>query len=169
MRARRAIASVALAAAMVLVAAAWSARTPNVRHASVQLRHGSLAIVVDVWRDASTGELAFRMRGADDLALLRGRTIFGVIEGRLGDVTVYSHLRDAWKVIRERYGLTAARTNAVLAAGETVRRPALLAVPKPDPDEYTLSLDFGTDIAALRHAARFAVPSPGRRLDGRVL
>jgi hypothetical protein len=128
-----------------------------------------IPVIVDVWSDPSTGELAFQFHGDRDVDLLRGKTIFGVIEGRLADETVYQHLVDAWRILHERYLLTPARTLAALRAGETVARPALMRVPKPDPLEFTYSRDFGTDLAALRRAARFSVPSPGLRLDGRVL
>lgn len=172
MRAKRTAVGVVLAAAMAFVAAGWGASSPSVRHASVRLEHpgpGGLPLVVDVWRDAADGELAFRLRGGGDVSLLRGRTIFDVVDGRLGDVTVYSRLRRAWNIIDARFGVTAARTSAALAAGETVARPALMTVPKPDPYEYTFSRDFGANLAALRRAVRFAVPSPGPRLDGRAL
>jgi hypothetical protein len=169
-RAKQVGAAVAIAAA-VLVGAGWRTASATVRHASVRLGHtpAGLPIVVDVWRDASNSELAFRIRGDSDRSLLRGRTLFDVIEGQLADTTVYRHAAEAWIIVHARFGVTAARAEAALAAGETVARPAVMTVPKPDPAEYTFSRDFGTDIAALRHAARFAVPSPGRRLDGHVL
>ena len=171
MRAWRVIASVALVVT-VLVAAGWSVRTQGVRHASVRLGNvgpGGIPLVVDVWSDTSTGELAFQVRGGTDVSLLRGRTIFGVTDGRLGDETVYQSVRDAWRIVHERYGLTAAQATAALAAGETIARPALMTVPKRDPYEYTFTRDFGTNMGALRRAARFALPSPGPRLDGRML
>jgi hypothetical protein len=170
-RARQAIVGPAIVAA-VFVAAGWSFAVPTVQHASVSLGNVGpygLPLVVDVWRESPTGEFAFQFHGDHDVDLLRGRTIFGVIEGRLGDQTLYRRVADAWTVIHERYGLTAARTLAALKSGETVARPTLMNVPKPDPHEYTYSRDFGTDLAALRRAARFPVPSPGLRLDGRVL
>jgi hypothetical protein len=143
-----------------------------VQHASVNLGEvgpGGITLVVDVWRDPSSGELAFQFHGDHDVDLLRGKSLFGVIEGRLADQTVYQRVADAWIVIHERYGLTASRTLAALQAGATEARPALMNLPKPDPREFTYSRDFGTDLGALRHAARFPVPSPGPRLDGRVL
>ena|SRR5436309_6516722 len=41
-------------------------------------------------------------------------------------------------------------------------------VPKPDWSEktYTYSIDYGTNVGALRRGVRFAVPSPGARLAG---
>jgi hypothetical protein len=128
-----------------------------------------MTLVVDIWRDASNGELAFRLRGGTDVTIVRERTIFDVVESKLSDATVYSSRRHAWSVISARFGVTESRTSAALAAGETVARPKLMTVPKPDPQEYSFSRDFGTDLAALRRAARFAVPLPGPRLDGRAL
>jgi hypothetical protein len=168
---RGAIVAIVVVAA-VLVVAGWRAATPTVQHASISLGNvgpNGVPLVVDVWRDPSGGEFAFQVHGDHDVDLLRGRTIFGVTEGRLGDQTLFQHVGDAWTVIHERYGLTAARTLAALNAGETVARPALMTVPKPDPNEFTYSRDFGTDLAGLRRAARFPVPAPGPRLDGRVL
>jgi hypothetical protein len=163
---------VVAAAAAILVIAGWSSAAPQVRHGSVRLAHrgpGGIVLVVDIWRDASNGELAFRLRGDTDVSLLRGRTLFDVIEGQLSDATLYTDRRRAWSVIRARFGVTERRATAALAAGEMVPRPALMTVPKRDPQEYSYSRDFGTDLAALRRAARFAVPSPGLRLDGRPL
>jgi hypothetical protein len=170
-RARQAIAAFTVAAA-VLVATGWSTASATVEHASINLGHvgpGGLLLVVDVWRDPSSGELAFRIQGDTDVDLLRRRTIFDVIDGRLASKTVYQRAGDAWTIIRERYGVTGAGTLAALKAGETVTRPALMTVPKPDPMGFIYSRDFGTDLAALRHAAPFAVPSPGPRLDARAL
>jgi len=167
----RAVAAIALAA-VVLVMAGWSGGGSEVRHAAVRLAHpgpGGLPLVVEVWHETSTGEFTVRLRGDSDVELLRGRTIYSVTDGRVFDVTTYSKLGDAWRVVHERYGLTAKRANAALAAGRAVARPKLMTVPKPDPDEYTVTRDFGTNVAALRHAAGFAVPSPGPRLDGRAL
>jgi hypothetical protein len=130
---------------------------------------GGLPLTVDVWRDQSDGEFAFRLRGDGDVSLMHGRTIYDVVDGRLSDVTVYSSVRRAWNIIGARFGLTQVRTTAALSAGDRVARPTLMTVPKPDPYEYTFSRDFGANVAALRRAARFAVPPPGPRLDGRAL
>jgi hypothetical protein len=159
-------------AAAALVAVGWSTGSMTVRHASANLGAGpgGVPTVVDVWHDSATGEFAFQLRGGGgDRCLLRRKTIDEVISGQLGVVTTYSDVMDAWRVITARYGLTAARTNALLASGETVTRPALMTVPKPDPNEYTVARDFGTNLTALRRVAGFSVPSPGPRLDGRRL
>jgi hypothetical protein len=170
-RRRQAIVGLAIVAA-VLIPAGWRTATSTVQHASIGLGNvgpGGVPLVVDVWSDPSTGEIAFRIQGDTDVDLLRARTIFDVTDGRLAGETVYQRAGDAWTIIHERYGLTSARTTAALAAGETVPRPPLMTVPKPDSIGFIYSRDFGTDLAALRNAARFPVPSPGPRLDSRVL
>src|SRR5262249_41283966 len=102
----------------VLVAAAWRTASPSLQHAAVRLARpgpGGLPLTVDVWRDQSDGEFAFRLRGDGDVSLMHGRTIYDVVDGRLSDVTVYSSVRRASNIIGARFGLTQARTTAALA------------------------------------------------------
>src|SRR5581483_3863229 len=100
--------SVALAGA-VLIAVGWRAASPTVQHASVNLGHvgpRGLPLVVDVWRDPSSSQLVFRIRGDSDRSILRRRTLYDVTAGSLSDTTVYLRARDAWAVIQARFGLT---------------------------------------------------------------
>jgi hypothetical protein len=165
----RRVSSAVAAVAAVLLLAGWDTASTRVQHAAVSLgSHEGHTFVVDVWRDPSNGETAFRFQGESDDDVLRGRTLASVSEGKLVDTTVYSTSSAAWKIVDARFGLTASRTHQALAAGDLVDRPALMTLPTADTSggDYVFVRDFGTDLAALRHAARFAVPSPGRRLDG---
>jgi hypothetical protein len=156
--------AVVLAAAALLAAASSKAESPQVEHATVPRGQ----VVVELWRDPTDGALALQLQGSGDYELLRRRTLYDFVEGQVSEVTVFSTTSVPWKRIRLRYGVTREEVDAALAAGDRADRPSLFDVPKLDRTRraYFFVEDFGTNVRALRKAARFPVPSPGLTLAG---
>jgi hypothetical protein len=158
------VVAVMLGAVAVFAAVGAKAQVAQVQHATVPVGQ----YVVELWRDPADGELAFQLGGSDDWEILQRQTLYDLIDGRLNGVTVYSAAARAWRPIRSRFGLTPDQVDAALAAGDRVDRPELMDVPRLDRStrSYFFRKDFGTDVRALRKAARFPVPSPGLTLAG---
>lgn len=165
MRAASRLVAIGLGAAALLVSAAWGSQVPQVQHATLPV--GS-SLVVELWRDPTDGELALQLQGSDNWTILRRRTLYDLIDGRLNDVAVYLTAARAWRSIRARYGLTPGQVDAALGGGDSVDRPPLMDLPRLDrpPRAYFFVRDFGTDVRRLRQAAHFPVPSPGPTLAG---
>jgi hypothetical protein len=156
--------AIGLGAAAILVSAAWRAQTPQVQHALVPVGQ----VAVELWRDPGDGELALQYQGSDDWTILRRRTRYDLIEGRLSNVTVYLTTARAWKPIHSQYGFTPEQVDAALDSSQRVDRPRLMDIPSLDRPTraYFFVRDFGTDVGRLRKAARFPVPAPGQTLAG---
>jgi len=156
--------AIGLGSAALVTAVAWRAQAPQVQHATVPLGQ----LVVELWRNPVDGEVAFQFQGSHDWTILRRRTLYDLIEGRLSNVTVYLTAADAWKKIQHWYGLMPEHVDAALSGGDSVARPQLMEVPKLDRATrgYLYARDFGTDTGRLRKAAHFPVPAPGPTLAG---
>jgi hypothetical protein len=158
------VVAVALGAAALLAAASSKAQSPQVEHAAIPLGR----YLVELWRDPADGALALQFQGSGDYVLLRRRTLYAFEEGHVNTVSVFSTTTAPWKRIHLRFGVTSEQADAALAAGDHADRPPLMDIPRLDRTTraYLFVRDFGTDVRALRKAARVPVPSPGLTLAG---
>lgn len=125
------------------------------------------APAVQLWRDPSTGLVALQHDGEASLVLVQGRTVDHVDDGHLTELATYRSAHRAWAGVELRFALAQSTALAALAAGDQVRRPALMDVPRPSPDvTFTRVWDYDTSLAALQRSVRFPVPAPGARLAG---
>src|SRR5919204_5163759 len=94
------VAAIGLGLVVLLSTASSRAQSPQVQHATVPVGQYH----VELWRDPADGELVFQFEGSGDWEILRRRTLYDLIEGRLASVNVYLSTAMAWKSIGLRYG-----------------------------------------------------------------
>ena len=159
--------------ALIVFAFVWvAAVSAGAAAGPAPVRHAVIVeppVSIDLWQDTRSDETALRVQGDTTVTIMRGRVLLLVEDGVLTEHSVYPTAGLEWRRIHEQYGVTARQAAAALAAGSLVPRPALMDPPRPrsnGTNTYQIEVHFGTNVAKLRRAAHFWVPSPGLTLLG---